>query len=185
MELATCKEEVSIYMEGPYGSLAVDIEDDGRYKVTVLVSGGIGVTHCQSIGKALIHQHFQRGRQLKLLKFVCTLPDIGMAKDISPLGGPVNEDTEHVVETDVYCTRNSKKKSEEEDGEEGPLVDDEPYYHIYPNHPDWDFILEEVKREALDLGETHIAVYGCGPPSKMDDLREVCRKHSHSFVGCL
>jgi ferric-chelate reductase len=40
-ELAKKKSEVSIMMEGPYGSLGVDLVGD-RYKMVMLVSGGIG-----------------------------------------------------------------------------------------------------------------------------------------------
>jgi len=42
-----------ILMEGPYGALSVDLDDDKRYKMAICVSGGIGVTPCQSIGKSL------------------------------------------------------------------------------------------------------------------------------------
>jgi predicted ferric reductase len=40
-ELAKKKSEISIMMEGPYGSLGVDLVGD-RYKMVMLVSGGIG-----------------------------------------------------------------------------------------------------------------------------------------------
>jgi NAD(P)H-flavin reductase len=51
VKLAENQEEVDIMVEGPYGQLRVDIDNEDRYKVVLLVSGGIGVTHCQSVGK--------------------------------------------------------------------------------------------------------------------------------------
>ena len=66
LALAEAKEEVRIMVEGPYGSISVDIEDDNRYQMAVCVSGGIGVTHCQSIAKYLLNEH-ELGRNLKQL----------------------------------------------------------------------------------------------------------------------
>jgi hypothetical protein len=95
---------------------------------------------------------------------------------------------ERVVEIDVYCTRKCKTVQETERSsnvEEGHEVQlDEPYYNICSHRPDLDVIFEETKRKALDLGETNIAVFGCGPASMMYNLQEACRKHSQSVVGC-
>jgi len=44
-ELAKKQSEVSIMMEGPYGSVGVDLLSD-RYKMVMLVSGGIGRKYC-------------------------------------------------------------------------------------------------------------------------------------------
>jgi predicted ferric reductase len=41
-ELAKSKENVVIAMEGPYGSISVDISCDRKYKNIMLISGGIG-----------------------------------------------------------------------------------------------------------------------------------------------
>jgi len=77
----------TILMEGPYGALSVDIDDDKRYKMAICVAGGIGVTPIQSIGKTLLYQHRVLGRKLKNLKFVWAVRDMQMVEDIPPLGG--------------------------------------------------------------------------------------------------
>lgn len=41
-ELAQKKQDVEILLEGPYGSVAVDIMGDRKYKSVLLISGGIG-----------------------------------------------------------------------------------------------------------------------------------------------
>lgn len=86
-----------IWMEGPYGSLSVDLDDDKRYKTALFVSGGIGVTPCQSIGKSLLHQHRVLGRKLKNFRFVWAVRDPAMVKDIPPLGGTEDFSTKSIL----------------------------------------------------------------------------------------
>jgi len=92
-----------ILMEGPYGALSVDLDDDQRYKMAICVSGGIGVTPCQSIGKSLLYQHRILGRRLKYFKFVWAVRDVQMVEDIPPLGG-----TEDFSSTSVLFKRHSE-----------------------------------------------------------------------------
>ena len=89
-------------MEGPYGSLSLDI-DDVRYKTALCVSGGIGVTPCQSIGKSLLHQHRVLGRQLKNFRFVWAVRNTKIVRDIPPLGG-----TEDFSKNSILCQRQSQ-----------------------------------------------------------------------------
>uniref|UniRef100_A0A6T7H5I0 FAD-binding FR-type domain-containing protein n=1 Tax=Attheya septentrionalis TaxID=420275 RepID=A0A6T7H5I0_9STRA len=76
--LASKVEEVDMWMEGPYGSLSVDLDNAERYKMVLLLSGGIGITPMQSICNSLIHQHTQIGRPLKKLYFVWSVRDEDM-----------------------------------------------------------------------------------------------------------
>ena len=39
---------VQVLLEGPYGAVGLDL-DSGRYKVLLLLGGGIGVTPMQSV----------------------------------------------------------------------------------------------------------------------------------------
>lgn len=79
--------EVDIWMEGPYGNLSVDLDDDSKYKMALLVSGGIGVTPMQSIGKAILYQNQNEGRKLKYFKYVWAVRNLKIVQDIEPLGG--------------------------------------------------------------------------------------------------
>ena len=69
-ELAFKKKTVAILMEGPYGNFGVDVMNDKRYKVALLLSGGIGLTPMQSMFSHLIHEQSTGIRDLKKLKFV-------------------------------------------------------------------------------------------------------------------
>lgn len=72
--LARKKSEISILLEGPYGSLSVDLTSS-RYSMVMLLSGGIGVTPMQSIAHQLTYEHEWGERDLKKLWFVWTARD--------------------------------------------------------------------------------------------------------------
>lgn len=78
-KLADKHDTIRIYIEGPFGSLAVDLESKERYKIMVLVSGGIGITPMQSLCNSLVYDHEERGRPLKLLYFIWSVRDKAMA----------------------------------------------------------------------------------------------------------
>ena len=200
VKLAETTDTTEVWMEGPYGALSVDLDDDRRYKMCLFVSGGIGVTPCQSIGKSLLHQHTALGRKLKEVKFVWAVRDLGIVDDIPPLEsdqdysvrGPWykssfmskrdERDDDNgtlrvpaVVQVDIHCTRRVK---DEELGT-GSLP-----YNLYSGRPNLDAIFEEMKKKALEKKQHSVAVIGCGPKSLMVALQDACRKHSASVVGC-
>lgn len=68
-DLAETEQEISILMEGPYGSVGVDLTSD-RYKMVILFSGGIGVTPMQALCNQLMYEHNTGARELKKVSFV-------------------------------------------------------------------------------------------------------------------
>jgi NADPH oxidase len=74
-KLATKKSEVKVLIEGPYGNLSVDLDNTTRYKMVLLISGGIGITPMQSICNNLIHQVERQGREMKKLYFLWVTRD--------------------------------------------------------------------------------------------------------------
>jgi predicted ferric reductase len=89
LKLAQEKDEVFVLMEGPYGALSVDIDDDTRYKMALCISGGIGVTHCQSVAKSLLHDYCN-GRHLTQVRFVWCIRDLSMLDFMPPLEDSVD-----------------------------------------------------------------------------------------------
>jgi len=69
-ELATKQAEVDILMEGPYGSVGVELENPYKYQTVILFSGGIGVTPMQSLCNSLMFEHNQGIRKLKKISFI-------------------------------------------------------------------------------------------------------------------
>ena len=67
--LAEKKSEINVLMEGPYGSIGVDLMSD-RYKMVMLFSGGIGVTPMQAICNQLMYEQSTNQRELKKLAFI-------------------------------------------------------------------------------------------------------------------
>jgi len=203
IELAKQQSEVTVMIEGPFGSLSVEIDNQVRYTMALLVSGGIGVTHCQSVGKHLVNQ-LKQGRNLHRLKFVWAVRDMNLVDGIPPLGGVngnsktqtepprsivntdpkgeilVEEDekfyrSDQVIQTDIYHT----------EGVAGDLVDSgERPYNLCYGRPDLDVIFKQIEGEAVLNGVSNVAVIGCGPASFMLALRAACRQHSQSVMDC-
>ena len=67
--LAEKKGQINVFMEGPFGSVGVDLMSD-RYKMVMLFSGGIGVTPMQAICNHLMYEQSTMRRELKRLAFI-------------------------------------------------------------------------------------------------------------------
>jgi predicted ferric reductase len=171
-----------MWIEGPYGSLSVDLNDVQRYHVVLLVSGGIGVTPCQSIGKSILFQHFQQGRPLQHMKFVWAVRDMHIVNDIPVLGGRDAVQDSSDVQIDIYCSRIKSVSDIEIPTSLNRSLPQNSNIRC-GERPDLDAIFLELKKKALDLGEQNVAVFGCGPPSLMQDLNEMCIKHSASSIS--
>ena len=171
-----------MWIEGPYGSLSVDLSDVHRYHIFLLVSGGIGVTPCQSIGKSILFQHIHQGRPLKFMNFVWTVRDMNIVNDIPVLGGSDVAFDSSNVQIDIYCTRTKNVSDMEMPSSLNRSLPLSSNIRC-GERPDLDAIFSGMKQKALDLGEHNIAVVGCGPPSLMQDLNAMCRKYSASIIS--
>jgi predicted ferric reductase len=202
VELAGRQKEARILLEGPYGSLSMDLENDQRYPVVVCVSGGIGVTPCLSVARQLWHEHSEGHRKLSKLQFVWTVRDLDMVREITPIDSSSDSndtfsgakaqvygnDTEvpssaseteesaikQVLTTDVYVT---KQFEEDLEGLDRTL-------NVQRGRPDLEGILKSAKAAAVKCGASHVAVIGCGPLRLMEDLKALCRKHSSFALEC-
>jgi NADPH oxidase len=184
-ELAGETPTTDIRMEGPYGSLSVDLEYP--YDTVLLVAGGIGATHCLSVGKYFLHTHPDSLKKIHYvwavrdLELVREMPQLGMTSesistgvtfeslsqgDTIEVATDINEEHERpdpVVQTDIYVTQKSK---DQEDPTKIPCLSGRPN-------------LKEIVHDAiLETTCLRVAVFGCGPRAMMEDLREACRKQS-------
>jgi len=69
-DMAKKQAEIDFLMEGPYGSVGVDLTNPYKYQNVMLFSGGIGVTPIQSLCNSLMYEHNHGMRKLKKLSFV-------------------------------------------------------------------------------------------------------------------
>ena len=81
-KLAQNQREVNIMIEGPYGSVSVDIMSDRKYKNLLLLSGGIGVTPMQSICDQLLYEQQAGIREINKLRFVWVERDPVMMQQV-------------------------------------------------------------------------------------------------------
>ena len=164
------------------------MDNDDRYPIVLLVSGGIGVTPCQSVGKHLLHAHANEGRKLDCMHFCWAVPHHQMVKSIPP---PTWE-SDHVITdpsvlaTNIYVTRSSSKDHDQDHETAATSTNNTvDYYEIHSGRPDLEAIFRTLKEKAQENSTRHIAVVACGPSSLLQQVRENCRNHSDSpFLGC-
>ena len=203
LELAEKKDQVSLMMEGPYGSLSMDANNGNRYQMALCVCGGIGVTHCQSIAKALLKDH-EKGRPLKHLRFVWAVRDLSILEVMPPLENLIDiELAQHNIDTTESLEVSLDAMSTEDRCDASPtLVDTHVFVtntakgyaksgalqmdprHIHFGRPNLEAIVQDLKVEAKQQGVTHVAVFGCGPKVMLDRLQEVCREKSSGVFEC-
>lgn len=179
---ATKNNNVSILMEGPYSSLAVNINDRKRYKMVMLVSGGIGVTPMYSIGNDLMHQIVHDKRNMKKLKFVWSIRSMDLLhafKDVGARNSGVTIFDEslvvsnNVLNLDIYLTNTKSRDLEYNDD----------YPKVQMGRPDFEKIFKEMHDTASKEQEGAVAVLACGPGPLMDTVRDACRRWSNACGG--
>jgi hypothetical protein len=87
--LAAKKKEITVLLEGPYGSLGVDLTSN-RYKMAMFLSGGIGVTPMQSICHQMLYEHEWDERDLKKLWFIWTARDPEVMENMEVVSNHTN-----------------------------------------------------------------------------------------------
>lgn len=116
--------QIDILMEGPYGSVGVDLFSD-RYKIIMLMSGGIGVTPMQSICHQLMYEHELGRRKVEKIWFMWTArdPEILDNMDISSSGSRSSRNLEagEQSQTEPHGDKDSLLGVDLEEGQFEPL----------------------------------------------------------------
>jgi Ferric reductase NAD binding domain/FAD-binding domain/Ferric reductase like transmembrane component len=205
VQLTDTKTSTAIWMEGPYGSLSVDIHDTHRYQMVLLLCAGIGVTPIQSIGKSILYEYQHHNRPLKYMNMVWVVRDMNIVHDVPPLGACCMDrcsSDDSNVQIDIYCTRtndssnnvestriiNEPQVCDQEKGRQlsnGIVGGDCSYVNVkHGQRPDINAIFQQMKQRANEMGEYNIAVFACGPSGFMTDIQVACRTNSQSSIGC-
>ena len=179
--LAKGNHEVSFLMEGPYGKLMVELENQERYKMVLMISGGIGVTPMHSIANSLLYQRDTENREIKKMHFVWAVRSLDMLKVMQDTGDRGSDDGSSIldqklmvnedgsggddVELSVYLTKNTLALTENMD-------------RVKTGRPNFDQIFQDMKNKAVEEGEAFVAVCVCGPEVMVDACRDACRRYS-------
>jgi NADPH oxidase len=196
----------SIWIEGPYGALSVDLNSP-RYGMVLFVCGGTGVTHCRSVLRSLIQAHDVNERRFDKMRFIWAVRDLAFVESLplfedrmqqSRISVRQHQGVDNGVEavhrprtvertsdypffqTEAYVT--SSKESVDEESSDFGWTDRQLV--VRKGRPNMDVLVSEMADEALGKGITHVAVFGCGPHALIGDLQEACRKHTKGVLDC-
>ncbi|KAG6623513.1 putative ferric reductase [Phytophthora cinnamomi] len=168
-----------ILVDGPYGSVSIDIENASTYSHFVLFSGGIGMTPMRSIVNWLHHDVHHGGRSgVERVHFVWSVRDremihslivdeahkTGEFKGESYFPNGVVYDRGGAFSSEIYLTR-SECDIESADIErhlEGKLR--------YGARPDIAATLRSIGEQAKQSGKKRVGVLVCGPLSMVRDV---------------
>lgn len=183
---------LGVSIDGPYGQVALEIDNPTVYSHVALFSGGIGVTPMKSIVNQLHFDYTKRGRQeLQRVQFVWSVRDRAMLSALldSPLSTttalPTSSYFPHelllqlttastsesasrlpVFSTEIYLTK-GERDLEHADGVGRTQLDASMRYGARPNVRE---LLRSLGEDAKAHGYTRVAVLACGPYTLTHDV---------------
>ena len=187
-------EPLSVYVHGPYGLPAVDI-DGPRYKIFLMFTGGIGITPLQSIARDLLHQSDQ-GRKIVKIMFVWSVRETDSPNgELDASEGQLNRsrlqdlphafqpepsleasDESELLDTHYHLTGHGNKDNTQEPRLLGR------HRHLKHGRPDIAAYCKNAHDLAVKHGVKEIAVLACGPPRMVSDCRSTAHKSTDNSV---
>ncbi|GMG14837.1 unnamed protein product [Phytophthora fragariaefolia] len=188
---------IDVLVDGPYGSVAIDIDSVTTYAHFVLFSGGIGVTPMRSIANWLHYEcHYHSREGTPSVRFVWSVRDREIAEsvlsqdvenglhhgdhdqemdEVAPylphilLHPRTTNDPDGDFYSEIYLTRGH------------PDLDnrgDHPFRNCmkYGIRPDVIEIMRKMGHDALKSRKKRIAVLVCGPPTMVKDVTKASQK---------
>ncbi|RLN73658.1 hypothetical protein BBJ28_00006317 [Nothophytophthora sp. Chile5] len=178
-----------ILVDGPYGSVSVDIDSPTAYSHVALFSGGIGITPMQAIANQLHFDYSHRGRvSLKKVHFVWAVRERAMVEamahsdfvdqrrkmpqhsdayfpDVLLAAGPNGGSTSptDVFKSEFFLTRGQPDL-------ENPVDRSLQHCLRYNTRPDVAEILRSLGQDAEKNGKRRVAVLVCGPSALVKDV---------------
>ncbi|OWZ23185.1 Ferric reductase [Phytophthora megakarya] len=168
-----------VLVDGPYGSVSIDIENHSTYSHFALISGGIGVTPMRSIVNWLHHEAHHEGRSsLERVHFVWSVRDremlqslvidtantVGEFKGESYFPHGIINNGGGAFSSEIHLTRS------ERDVESAQLDRHLESCLHYGKRPDITATLRSIGEQAKQNGKKRVAVLVCGPSSMVRDV---------------
>eukprot|EP01064_Diplonema_japonicum_P004699 TRINITY_DN13087_c0_g1_i1.p1 TRINITY_DN13087_c0_g1~~TRINITY_DN13087_c0_g1_i1.p1 ORF type:complete len:451 (+),score=72.11 TRINITY_DN13087_c0_g1_i1:66-1418(+) len=156
----TKPEEVfTVYVDGPYGSCALDIES-GKYEHFLFVAGGVGITPLRSVAASIAEQR-TRGRKVSMLETHWSVRD-SIATAI-----PMTSD--HGLT--MYRTGDIELGNV-------PLP-----WGVKNGRMNIDKVVRSYKEKVGAAADVRVAVLFCGPIEMLGPLRKACKDHSSPSIS--
>ncbi|GMF22259.1 unnamed protein product [Phytophthora lilii] len=165
-----------VLVDGPYGSVSIDVGTRSTYSHFVLFSGGIGVTPMRSIVNWLHHEANDAGRSsLERVHFVWSVRDREMVQSLvvdqaysikgeSYFPHGIVHDRSGAFSSEIHLTRFERDiESADIDRHLGSRLH-------YGTRPDILATLRTIGEQAKQAGKKRVAVLVCGPPSMVRDV---------------
>lgn len=174
------KIEIPVYIDGPYGSPSVDIENPSK-KMFMLIAGGVGVTPILSQGNALIDQYV-RGRDIKkiFLFWACkeaeTIAAVVNDQDVMTRYHAVLEDLQalalqklnpDVLDIEIYVSK-AGRDAMTTSKSDGIVIPEYERYFIQ-KRMNLKEAFKRVKEEQEEAGLDDVIVMCCGPNPMMHE----------------
>ncbi|CAE7485493.1 DUOX2 [Symbiodinium sp. CCMP2592] len=175
-EVSGSKVPLPIYVDGPFGSVGLDI-DGPAYKSFLLVAGGIGVTPLRSIWGELLDQG-ARGRTLNKLHLLWSVSDSAMLEGLS-VRGPKAGEMPLDAKVEIFLTREAAL----EDPRRVAIGEQVMQQVVLGKRPDFNASFDEMRQHCEKASEKRVAVLVCGPSSLVEATQQACLKHSHSGIS--
>ncbi|KAG3093000.1 hypothetical protein PI125_g16969 [Phytophthora idaei] len=163
-----------VLVDGPYGSVSIDIQTCSTYSHFALFSGGIGVTPMRSIVNWLHYEAHHEGRSsIERVHFVWSVRDREMVQSLvidearnteSYFPNGVLNNRGGAFSSEIYLTRS------ERDVEAADLDRHLESSLHYCARPDITATLRTIGEQAKQNGKKRVAVLVCGPSSMVRDV---------------
>ncbi|TDH70762.1 hypothetical protein CCR75_009482 [Bremia lactucae] len=168
---------VDILVDGPYGSVSIDLETRSTYSHFVLFAGGVGVTPMRSIVNSLHHESHNEGRSsIKRVHFVWSVRERELVQSLVvdaqnalenkvesyfPNGILTNRST--VFSTEIHVTRSDRDVESNGLDRLGSCL-------RFGARPDIADSLRTIGEQAKQNGKKRVAVLVCGPSSMVSEV---------------
>lgn len=191
--------KVDVFVEGPYGSLFVDLDNHQRYPRVLLICAGIGVTPMLSVARQLIHEHQYNVRQRCRIQIVWAVRDLALVEalpfenksstgvdELQPMSSGSCEEgelVEDILHVDIYVTKKSMNPNIVAKTQD-LLISNDPRYTVHNGcRPDVHAILESASKQVRNRPQScRVAVLVCGPSSLVEAAKVACVERSGSGV---
>lgn len=197
---AEANKDVRLLVEGPYGSMGIDLYAKRKH-VLLCIGGGVGGSTCLSMAKWLLAKD-----KVAKLRFVWSVREWELVEDALPdalwnhsgkvaIGKSRSQSAPSVfLESTQKCEDEENQSTKRNAGHSrrGRLVETDLYLTSAPesppsektptttvyhgSRPKWDQIFERTRKDAFQLGYARVSVVCCGPMIK--EIQRACRRYS-------